>query len=143
MEWQETLGTCRRITAKYAATREKTMQRNIALADGEAVLVQAMVFQKKSWWQRVPGLLWLTRQRMFLLEHYAFRKDVILEIPRHCVRNIGCEPDNPNSRVIVEYVEGDKCSSLNLHTSFPRLGDSGDELAKLLRQFQNGTLSAS
>jgi len=142
MESPET-GTCRRITAKYAATREKTMQRNVVLANNESVLVQAIVFQKKSWWQRVPGLLWLTPERMFLLEHYAFRRDVILEIPRSCIRSIRCEPGSPNNRVIVEFAEGDKYSSLNLHTSFPRLGDASDELTILLQQFQNGTLSSS
>lgn len=143
MEPLETLGSCRRITTKYAATREKTMQRNIVLANNESVLVQAMVFQKKNWWQRIPGLLWLTHERMFLLEHFAFRKDVILEIPRSSIRSIRCELDTPNKRVIVEFAEGDQYSSLNLHTSFPRLGDGSDELAKLLHQFQNGTLNAS
>ena len=121
------------------------MQANIVLASDEAVLVRAWVFQKKSWWQRVPGVLWLTGQSMFLLEHHAFRKDVILEIPRNCVRSIRCEPDTPNSRVVVEYADADRFHSLNLHTSFLRLGflrlgDGGDELAKALEELQRGTL---
>ena len=128
----------RRFKAKYAPTREATMDKNVAFNRGESVWFRAAVFQRKGWFQRVSGVVWLTQERLLLLECYAFVRDSILEIPRGCVVRVECEPGSERRRVKVTYSDSSGEGVLDLQQAFPALNNDGGQLAEALEHFKAG-----
>ena len=111
MDTAATNKSVRRFKAKYAPTRDATMEKNVVLNSGESVWFRASVFQRKRWWQRVSGVIWLTQERLLLLECYGFVRDSILEIPRACVKRLECQPGSERRRVKVTYSDSSREAS--------------------------------
>ena len=124
----------RRFKAKYGLTRELTMEKNIAFDSGESVWFSAPVIQRKGWFQRVSGLVWLTQERLLLLEHYAFVRDCILEVPRACVTFV---ERLPLRRVVVTYLDSSGVGKLDLQ-QYPPINDDGDQFADAVERFKSG-----
>lgn len=138
MDAAATNSNVRRFKAKYAATRNATMEKNVALNSGESVWFSASVFQRKRWWQRVSGVIWLTQERLLLLECYGFVRDSILEIPRACVVHLECQPGSDRRRVKVTYSDSSSEGVLDLQATFPALHNDMGQLADALEHFTNG-----
>lgn len=138
MDTAATNKSVRRFKAKYAPTRDATMEKNVVLNSGESVWFRASVFQRKRWWQRVSGVIWLTQERLLLLECYGFVRDSILEIPRACVKRLECQPGSERRRVKVTYSDSSREGVLDLQATFPALRNDGGQLADALEHFTNG-----
>lgn len=142
MDTAATNSAVRRFKAKYAPTRKATLEKNVAFYSGESVWFRAAVFQRKGWFQRVSGIVWLTQERLLLLECYAFVRDSILEIPRGCVVRVECEPGSGRRRVKVTYSDSSGEGVLDLQAAFPVLKDDGGQLADALERFTQGKFEA-
>jgi hypothetical protein len=115
------------------------MEKNVVFNSGESVCFRAAVFQRKGWFQRVSGIVWLTQERLLLLECYAFARDSILEIPRGCVVRVECEPGSERRRVKMTYSDSSGEGVLDLQAAFPALNNDGGQLSDALEHFKSGT----
>jgi hypothetical protein len=114
------------------------MKKSIVLEPGEEVLFETRVYQRKNLFSRMPGLLWLTQERFFLLEHRLFGPDRILEIHRSCMRDTGRKRSGL-ARVVYS-AEGIQ-REIMLGTAFPALFPEGtQQLVEMLIKFQSGSL---
>src|SRR5260370_11454535 len=122
----------RRIRAKYSASMLGEMHKNVNLGPQERLLFQAKVHQRRNALLKVPGILWLTPDRMLLLEHHLFVPDQILEIPRITITGVEYDPAQSLDWVSVRYLDHGANRQLFLHPL---------EIFDALNQFWSGQVN--